>query len=159
MNRAELRLRSLTHAAALRTSGVPAGWDLRRDTARHAIVSAAMHGVRAGRRPDPEALIRLAVGTICRRWMPAPDQGCYREAWRWLSKPVTTLTEDDLVDAIALAQTWSRLTAEQQQTFEVVADHHGSVSSAAAALGVSRNEMARRYSSARRRFHQLWRMS
>jgi hypothetical protein len=150
---------SLAYAATQRTRAIPSGFDERQAAAHTAMIE---HLRAATCRPHPDELVRVAVRAVgawhqshagCDR-NAAVDRTAPAQLAYWLA-PGTDTSEQLLVDLIALGQTWTMLTAEQQAVLTAVAEHRY-VTRAAAALGISPAEAALRLQRAQDRFARLW---
>lgn len=82
------------------------------------------------------------------------DMPRWHAYWTTTSRP-TPSPEEPIVERMALAQIWPRLTPGQQEALHALAAH-GTYQSAADALGLTYNTFFRRISTARQRVLALW---
>jgi hypothetical protein len=85
---------------------------------------------------------------------PAGPGRNFERYWRAVAAPVDG-PEDKVIDRLALAQIWPRLTRANQEAFAALAAH-GDYQRAAAALGIPYTTFKSRISDGRRQFLALW---
>jgi DNA-directed RNA polymerase specialized sigma24 family protein len=129
-----------------------------------AFAAIAEHLYSAGQPPAPPDLVHAALTALShhhgsrRQFLGlAPDGGTWRgfeRYWQGVCAPADS-PEDKIVDRIALAQIWPRLTPASRDAFTALAAH-GDYQRAAQALGISYKTFKDRISEGRRQFLALW---